>query len=206
MHSFFHITPVHPYLKCNRPHLADKRISMKRIAAFLSALLISNLCLAAQPTDESINKLIDASNATQAIKSMKQQVDNLLKNTIHDATNGKPASADEQKIFDGFQQRVKDIVLKQFDEDKMRAMYLPIYREVYTQDEIDQMIAFYESPTGKMFASKTPVVVQKTMSVMQQQMGPMMQEMQQAANDMQTQLKELRQNSQNSGKQTQPAN
>jgi len=168
---------------------------MKKAVAFLSALLLSGASVAAPPSDESINKLIEVSNATQAIKGVQQQVDTMLKNTIHDATKGQTVSPDEQKIFDAFDARVREIVLRQLDENKFKAMYLPVYREVYTQDEIDQMIAFYQSPTGKMFASKAPIIIQKSMSLMQQQMGPMMQEMQQASNDMQAQLKALHQNS-----------
>lgn len=168
---------------------------MKKVAAFFSALLLGSFSLAAPPTDESINKLIEVSNATQAIKGVQQQVDAMLKSTVRDATKGQPVSPDEQKVFDTFQERVREIVLKQLDENKFKAMYVPVYREVYTQDEVDQMIAFYESPTGKMFSSKMPIIVQKSMGIMQQQMGPMMQEMQQAASDMQAQLKALHQSS-----------
>ena len=44
------------------------------------------------------------------------------------------------------------------------------YRETFTEKELNDLIAFYESPTGKMFVKKTPVILEKTSAVMQQKM------------------------------------
>ena len=51
------------------------------------------------------------------------------------------------------------------DSDEIR-----IYRDTFTEKELNYLIAFYESPTGKMFVKKTPVILEKTSSVMQQKM------------------------------------
>ena len=168
---------------------------MKYVIVFLSTLIFSSVCFAAPPTDESINKLLELSNVMQAIKSVQQQMDTMLQNTMQEVTKGQPITADEQKILDAYRKKVTDIALKQLDESHLKSIYLPIYREVYTQDEVNQLIAFYESPTGKMFSSKVPIAMQKSMAAMQQQIGPMMQEMQQATKDMQSQLDALHQSS-----------
>jgi len=47
-------------------------------------------------------------------------------------------------------------------------MLVPIYQKHLTLSEINQMIAFYESPIGKKFAAKTPLIMQESMQVGQQ--------------------------------------
>jgi uncharacterized protein len=51
--------------------------------------------------------------------------------------------------------------------DKLRPVYVQIYQESFTQEEIDGLIAFYESPAGFAFVEKMPFVMQKSMSIMQ---------------------------------------
>ncbi|SFG95169.1 DUF2059 domain-containing protein [Pedobacter insulae] len=45
---------------------------------------------------------------------------------------------------------------------------VPIYKKHLTLSEINQMIAFYQSPVGKKFAEKTPLITQESMMVGQQ--------------------------------------
>jgi hypothetical protein len=61
--------------------------------------------------------------------------------------------------------------------DKLRPLYVQIYQESFTQEEIDRPIAFYESPAGVAFVEKMPFVMQKSMSIMQSRMAPMMEKM-----------------------------
>jgi hypothetical protein len=61
--------------------------------------------------------------------------------------------------------------------EKLRPLYVQIYQESFTQEEIDGPIAFYESPAGVAFVEKLPFVMQKSMSIMQSRMAPMMEKM-----------------------------
>jgi len=69
----------------------------------------------------------------------------------------------------------------------MRPLYIQIYQETFTQEEIDGLIAFYKSPAGVAFVDKMPVVMQRSMSIMQSRIAPMMEKMkaamQQAADE-----------------------
>ena len=48
---------------------------------------------------------------------------------------------------------------------------------LFTQEEIDGLIAFYESPAGATFVEKMPVVMQKSMSIMQSRAATVMEKM-----------------------------
>ena len=49
-----------------------------------------------------------------------------------------------------------------------------IYRETFSQEELDGLIAFYESPVGRAYIAKMPVAMAKTMAMSQQQMQSLM--------------------------------
>ena len=40
--------------------------------------------------------------------------------------------------------------------DKLRPLYVRIYQESFTQEEIDGLIVFYESPAGIAFVERWP--------------------------------------------------
>ena len=61
--------------------------------------------------------------------------------------------------------------------DKLRRLYVQIYQQSFIQEEIDGLIAFYESPAGVAFVEKMPFVMQKSMSIMQSRMAPMIEKM-----------------------------
>ena len=62
----------------------------------------------------------------------------------------------------------------------MRPMFVQIYQESYTQEEVDGLVAFYQSPIGVAYIEKMPIVMQKSMTLVQTRMGPMMEKMQAA--------------------------
>lgn len=57
----------------------------------------------------------------------------------------------------------------------MKSMYLQIYSKSFNQEEIDGLIAFYNSPSGIAFVNKIPLIMQKSMTLTQERMGPMIQ-------------------------------
>ena len=50
--------------------------------------------------------------------------------------------------------------------EKMRPLFVQIYSEVYSDDEIDAMLAFYESATGRAMVAKQPLIMSKVMTAL----------------------------------------
>jgi hypothetical protein len=57
---------------------------------------------------------------------------------------------------------------------EMRSLFIEVYSSTFSQEEIDGLIAFYNTPVGKAFAAKQPEIAQKTNSIVQQRMMPVM--------------------------------
>jgi hypothetical protein len=50
---------------------------------------------------------------------------------------------------------------------KLKPLYVQIYRESFEQEEVDGLVAFYASPAGKAMLDKMPTVMQKSMAITQ---------------------------------------
>lgn len=97
---------------------------------------------------------------------MRQSTDAALK--------GQPIQPEQQRIFDKLSADMAQAMREEMRWDSLRPLYQQIYRESFTQEEIDGLVAFYRSPVGAAFVDKMPMVMQKSMALMQARMGPMM--------------------------------
>lgn len=50
--------------------------------------------------------------------------------------------------------------------EKMRPVIVQVYSEVYSDDEIDAMLAFYESAAGRAMVTKQPLIMSKVMAAL----------------------------------------
>lgn len=66
----------------------------------------------------------------------------------------------DAKIWDEFASEMKG--------SEMVALIIPIYDKYYTESDIDQLIAFYNTPIGKKSIELMPVIMQESMSVGQE--------------------------------------
>src|ERR1035437_8131604 len=139
-----------------------------------AALTFSISTQAAPPTNKSVEKLLELSKAGKLMDSVFSQMDGMMKTSMKQVTKGKPLSAEEQAIMD--RQQTKMIA-------KMKEPFVQVYRETFSQGEVDGLIAFYQSPTGQAFVDKQPELMKNTMAIMQQRMGPMMQKIQQMSEE-----------------------
>ena len=52
--------------------------------------------------------------------------------------------------------------------EELTEMLVPVYRKHLTQSNLEEIIEFYESPVGKKYAQKTPMIMQESMQIGQQ--------------------------------------
>jgi uncharacterized protein len=141
------------------------------------------------PTEASIKQLLEVAQAHKLIDSVMAQMDNLLQQTIAQATKGQQIPAKVQKDIDQRRAEVLAMMKDLLDWKKLEPMYVRIYQKTFSQQEVDGMIAFYKTPAGQAVMSKMPVAMQNTIDEMQQMMGPVMQRMQQVQQDVVAEMK-----------------
>jgi hypothetical protein len=156
---------------------------MKSTLYVVIALLVCSAARAAAPTSESIEKLLVVTNSEKMVGAIQGQVEQAMKAGMAQAFRNQKMDADAQQLADALGKRMTAELQDELSWDKLKPIYVQVYSETFTQEEIDGLIAFYESAAGKAFVAKMPIVMQKTMGLMQQRMGPMMQKMQKAIQD-----------------------
>jgi hypothetical protein len=164
---------------------------MKILPAVLlvAALAFTTSIQAAPSSDESINQFLELSKAGKLLDSVWAQMDGLMKSSMQQVTKGKPLSADEQAIMDRQQTKMMTIMKEELSWDKLKDGFIQVYRDTFTQEEMDGIIAFYKSPAGQAFVDKQPALMKNTMALMQQRMGPMMQKIQQMTEETAKEIK-----------------
>jgi hypothetical protein len=158
----------------------------------LAVLTLSVSAPAAPPSDQSINQLLQLTKVDQQMDSVFTQMDGMLKTSIQQATKGKPLSPEEQAILDRQQAKMTGILKEELSWEKMKDLYVQAYRETFSQEEIDGLIAFYQTPVGQSFVSKQPELMKRTTTIMQQRLAPMLQKIQKMSEETAAELKKAR--------------
>ncbi|MDK2126973.1 DUF2059 domain-containing protein [Parachitinimonas caeni] len=156
------------------------------ILAGLIALLPLS-ALAAPPSDKSVEKLLEVTQTKRLVDSISNQVNGMIKpmfTQMMDAQNLPPEKRkDAEQYMDSFAKKMAVIIKDELTWDKYKPIYVKIYKESLTQEDVDGLITFYQSPTGKVVIEKMPLLMQKSVAETQQRMGPMMQKIQKAAEE-----------------------
>ena len=72
------------------------------------------------------------------------------------------------------------VSMEKFSWKRMKSIFLDIYAEILSLEELEGLIAFYESPIGQKFLKKQPQLSLATMEQMQLLMQEMMPDLQKA--------------------------
>jgi hypothetical protein len=74
--------------------------------------------------------------------------------------------------------------------EEMRDLYLDVYVEVFTEDELKELIQFYQSPLGQKLLNKMPALMQKSMQKTQAMLQKRMPEFQERLQKTMSELRE----------------
>ncbi len=136
-----------------------------------------------RPNEASIKQLLEVAQAHKLVDSMMAQMDAFVKNAMQQATQGQSVSPQIQKNIDRRQSELMNILKEELAWEKLEPLYIRVYQQSFSQDEVNGLVAFYKTPTGQALINKMPVVMQNTFNELQQRMTPMMQRIQRMQQD-----------------------
>lgn len=149
----------------------------RKLLAVLILAMSAMPALAAPPTEASIDELLTITQSEKMLETVFTNTDALMHQSLAEMTAGEKLSEKQQQIIDSATAGFLQVVRDEMSWAKMRPLYVQLYQESFTQEEIDGLVNFYKSPAGAAFVQKMPAVVQRSMVMMQSRMGPMMQKM-----------------------------
>jgi uncharacterized protein len=152
--------------------------SIRCVICLIAALTFSSLSAVAA-SSESIERLLQLTKVQKMFVVYGEQLDGFLKTTLKQAFAENQMGEVTDEFVNVYASKIAQELRKEMSWDKMKGQYIQLYSEIFTQEEIDAQLAFYDSPAGRSIVEKIPVLTQKSMALGQQTMAPMMQRLQQ---------------------------
>lgn len=131
------------------------------VLMFSPALLADNAS-----KDKKLNELVNVMDMDSMIDSIYSQMEVMMKNMSAQMD----IQPDEQALFDEYYSQMTQIIKEDMSWARMEPLVVDIYRRNFTEKELDDMLVFYKSDTGKAILAKMPVVMQESMQISQQLM------------------------------------
>lgn len=148
---------------------------MKKFIAIAGICLVSITAFAdSKPSDSSLNELLTITDSQALIDGMWPQVEAAINNSAKQALGGATLNSDQQAIMQDANAKLAALFREEFSYEKMKPLMISIYKDAFSQDEVDGMIKFYKSKAGKAVTKKMPLVMQATMANVQTQMAGIM--------------------------------
>jgi len=148
----------------------------------------------APPSDESIQALLDLTDAKQLIAGVQTQLhatmEGTMQQSIQQALKGRALTPRQQAIVDATKAKMVAILDDMLSWDKLQPMYFRLYRQSFTQDDVDGITAFYRTPPGQAMLTKMPLLMRNMMGEMQSMYQPVQQRIMEVAQDAARQLQE----------------
>ena len=148
---------------------------MKWLVAVLAVLALRPaFAQDARPSQESVSQLLEIMHTSATLESYLGQLDRAMRASMRQALQGAQLNGEQQQILDDWSTEVVSLMKAELNWESMRPMLIEVYRDTFTQAEVDGMLQFYRSPTGQAVVSKLPLAMQRSMDSMQQRVGKLM--------------------------------
>ncbi|KTF41664.1 DUF2059 domain-containing protein [Xanthomonas translucens] len=161
----------------NPTPLLSRRWPQRLLLAALLALAASP-ALAEPPSDGDVNRLLSASRAQNMLDSMLPQIEAMQRQQFAQLTAQRPLDAAQQQKVQQIQERTQATVRKALSWQEMRPLYVSLYKQSFSRQDVLAMAEFYESPAGQSMLDKTPQLMQNLMGAIQQKITPLFADLQ----------------------------
>ncbi len=141
-----------------------------RILLVLAALLVMPNASAAPASEQSVAILLELSQAQSTLETLQGTLADIMRQGIRQSAPGRKLSAEQQERMDSLLPKFAALLREELGWERLKPMYIQLYRDTYEQEEVDSLIQFYQSAAGQAFVNKMPVLMQKTVSMTQAQL------------------------------------
>ena len=158
-----------------------KRFNIFFLVTFITlTLFISGASAQADTHRASIEKLLVLMNQDQLMEEMFPQIKQMLAQQFEQTD----LTEEQSRLMENFFDKIFNVMKEEMSWDKMKDDYIQLYISVYTEEEVNELIAFYESPIGRKTIEKMPLLMEKSMAISQKYTMNMMPKIQKIALEM----------------------
>lgn len=151
---------------------------LTRLLATVLAVCFALPALAATPSDAQIDDLLVVMRARASVDAMLPQIESSQKQMMAQMTAGQTLTSEEQASLDRITRKTNARISDALTWEKLAPIYRDIYRQAFSDEDVDAMIGFYGSPAGQHVLDRMPQLMQQSMVAMQTLVLPLLQDMQ----------------------------
>ena len=120
-----------------------------------------------RPSEASVRELFRTMNTRSIIDTARAQMNSSSNATLGQALANRPLNEQQRQILRDEHEQIMALLGGALDWNTLEPEMIDVYRNHFTQQEIDQLLQFYRSPTGQMVVAKLPGATQEMMQKMQ---------------------------------------
>ena len=132
---------------------------------------------AAPPSDESLVKMMNALQLQTTLDQMVTQMEAGMKTALTQSLKEKELNPLQTAELGQLQLKMSATIKEDLSFAKVKDVYLQVYRETFTQDEVNGIVAFCASPAGRAMLAKIDPATKKASLLLRERMGPTLQKL-----------------------------
>jgi hypothetical protein len=141
--------------------MKDKIAIVLCVLLSLSSAAYSQDTNQAPATREDVVKMLTALHTKETMQTVMAAVAAQAKAATRKSLKQAHPEAKEEDLAEG--DRLMDQVISDLPMDEMIESMIPIYQKHFTRQDMNSIVAFYDSPTGQKFIREMPAMVQESM-------------------------------------------
>jgi len=153
---------------------------------FLALALLASMPVFAQEapaSDETIRELLTVSNAKGLVQGVYAQLDDYMAKAMKEAQGDVKLNAEQEKLMVEMRGKLIAAMQDQMSWEKLEPLYIKLYKDTFSQKELEGVLAFYKTEAGKALLAKLPTLTQNLMKYMMGQMQEIMPRVRDIANE-----------------------
>jgi uncharacterized protein len=146
---------------------------MKITSASMIVLLLL-FCHPAFADQTSHRKAVEELFVLTGTPKMMDSVKGQTKRIMLQQLNQQNIPEAKKPVFNKYMSKIVDLITETLSWRQIKSKMEDLYVNNFTENEINDMLAFYRSPTGQKFVEKMPVIMTSAMEIGQKQSQIMM--------------------------------
>jgi hypothetical protein len=133
------------------------------------------------PSEQSVNEMITLMQLegllSRALQQMNEGMNKGMEASMAKATSGRELTPAQKASVEDFRKKYSATMSEELSLAKIKNIYVQAFRDSFSQEEVNGVIAFYKSPAGKAIIERNPVVMQKAAALTEARIGPLTQKL-----------------------------
>jgi len=142
---------------------------VKLVMTLVFAVFASQAAYAqdAKPAEESIRQLFEVMHSSGLLDAYLTQVDTTVRASMQQALAGQQVNPKQKKILEDMGREIGSLVKAELNWSAIEPVMIEVYRNTFSQHEVDGMLKFYRSEVGQAVIAKLPTAMQQSMTSIQ---------------------------------------